>query len=507
MVRPTFALSEANVDDVVAICQRLQGLPLAIELAAARIRVMPIGTLRTKLASVVGLQRPDRRQGATSPGPSRHHRVELQAPSPTTSGALRALGAFAGGVALDDFTVVTGGVSPADPFDEVGSLADVGLVRVSEDVLGEPRVEVLEMVSEFALHELRRAGEEDVVRRRHALHYLDLVKRCHTDYHSGGGARAAGRVAIESDNVRAALAWTLTEDVAQPDRAWIGVQLTAAMGFWWNQQGTMSEGRRWVTRALELGASEDSAERAALLAVGAEMIGGHLLEGARAEEILRSSLAMSRRVGDDAGASRRLATLTRLLAGTERTEEAKQASVESVALARRSGDHTALIYALMWSAESLALSGSVDQALTTFGEVKGVAEAHGSEPGIAWAEWSSAVVLARRGDIDQALGRLRGIAPEVLRSGHAMLFTLFPAACSTVFALAGDPQSSATMLGAHWGQILRTGGEVDLETEEIWLEEADIALARAAVDAEVWQEALELGRQMTVEQAVAHVFG
>ena len=184
MSRPGFAPTAANAADIAAICQRLDGLPLAIELAAARIRLLAPRALLARLGHSIDLAAADVGQ------PSRQQTLRnaiawsYDLLTPGLAEAFRRAGVFAGGCDLDALAAVAAVAAPehgpgaqgiqgagADPLDLAAGLLDVSLVTVTDGADGEPRVGMLETIREYALERLERAGDLDGTRRRHAEHY------------------------------------------------------------------------------------------------------------------------------------------------------------------------------------------------------------------------------------------------------------------------------------------------------------------------------------------------
>jgi predicted ATPase/class 3 adenylate cyclase len=268
MVRPGFVLTEENALAVAAICRRLDGLPLALELAAARSRMLTPGALLERMTSTTGLAAPapDR--------PERHHTLRdtiawsydlLPAES---QGWFRRLGVLSGGADLDAVAAVALPGSEGDPFDRITELVDASLVEVTEGFAGELRVDMLQTVADFAVHELTEVGELADTRDRHTRHFLDLARALAPQIWTGQAPDARQRLHDEAGNFRAALTWTLRlEPHTSPesDHARLGLQLCAALGgFWFTDGESVPEVNRWCRQALEL-VHMDCPERVSVL--------------------------------------------------------------------------------------------------------------------------------------------------------------------------------------------------------------------------------------------------
>ena len=199
MSRPGFTLTAANAADVAAICERLDGLPLAIELAAARIRLLAPRALLARLGRSIDLAAPDIGQSSRQQTLRNAIAWSYDLLTPDLAEAFRRAGVFAGGCDLDALAAVAApehgpdaqGVG-ADPLDLAAGLLDVSLVTVTDGADGEPRVGMLETIREYALERLERAGDLDDTRRRHAEHYAGVAERTDGQLRGSGPAHLAG---------------------------------------------------------------------------------------------------------------------------------------------------------------------------------------------------------------------------------------------------------------------------------------------------------------------------
>ncbi len=242
MVRPGFAVTEGNAADIAAICGRLDGLPLAIELAAARVRLLAPRALLARLGRSLDLAAADVGQ------PSRQQTLRSTIAwsydllAPDLAAAFRRAGVFAGGCDLDALAAVAaaepGPQTGSDPLELAAGLLDVSLITVTEGADGEPRVGMLETIREFALERLEQAGDLDDARRRHAEYYAGVAERADEQLRGSGPAHLAAldRLEAEHDNLRAALAWSLQTPAAGPapadgERAATGLRLVQALAY------------------------------------------------------------------------------------------------------------------------------------------------------------------------------------------------------------------------------------------------------------------------------------
>lgn len=313
---PGFALSEANAVAVAAICRRLDGLPLAIELAAARVRTLPPAALLTRLAQALPLL-----TGGARDLPERHQ--TLRATLDWSHDLLhqgeqvvfRRLAVFAGGCTLEAAAAVYGTSEPlaVELLDWLGALLDQHLIQRTippDDEEDDPRFTMLETVREYALERLAREpagqGEAEATRRRHAAYYLALGEEA--EPHLAGERQAPwlARLAHEHDNLRAALDWSLGEGA----ESIAALRLAAAIWRFWLTRGYAGEGRRWLGRALAAAPTVEattSVRAKALAAAGAlaHSQGDYAGAAASTEE----SLILWRALEDRTGIAGALGTL------------------------------------------------------------------------------------------------------------------------------------------------------------------------------------------------------
>ncbi len=316
---PGFELTRRNIQAVAEICRRLDGLPLAIELAAARIRLLPPQALLARL---------DDRMSVLTTGPrdlperQRTLRNTLDwSFSLLTAGeqALFArLGVFVGSFGLPAVTAVCGDTAAADQADQPGrvvetlsSLVDSSLVRVepSED---EPRFSLLDTIREYALERLRESGDWQHAHHRHAAYFVALAKPADTELHGAGQLAWLNRLEIRRGNLSAALSWLVEHDHPETalDLVW------ATWRFWW-LHGHAEELARHVDQILAHSDGLPLQERAlALSGAGfVRFVGG---DQAQALRLLKRSLPLYMQVGDRLGLGLTAASLGHLLAASER---------------------------------------------------------------------------------------------------------------------------------------------------------------------------------------------
>jgi predicted ATPase/class 3 adenylate cyclase len=310
-VSSSFRIDETNAAVVGRLCARLDGLPLAIELAAARVAVLSEHEILARLRDRFALLRGNRsdadpRQRTLRATLDWSHAL-LGAEEQTL---LATLSIFVGGCVLDGVEAVAGG----EVVDNLGALVDANLLNRVVDDEGESRYSMFETIHEYARERLTETGTEDELRRRHASYVADLVEAA-----EAGEARSRrmwlARLDREEGNVRAAIEWAMAPD---PE---IAGRIVSALWFPWTSLGHVGEGRRWTSELLERSPREDSLARARLLQAAA-----HFAEGVDVDEfrsLAEECLDVSRRVGYAHGVAMSLGHLASEAASSSDAERAR----------------------------------------------------------------------------------------------------------------------------------------------------------------------------------------
>jgi predicted ATPase len=362
--RSEFRVTTENAAAVIELCRGLDGLPLAIELAAARLTLLSpeavLERLGNRLALLTGGARdlPDRQ---------RTLRATLQWSYGLLDASERSLFArlavFVGGFTLEAAEAVVGGAGEAEVLQYISALVDKSLVRQQESIQHEPRFTMLETVREYALERLEESGElERRMRRGHANYYLELAEESEQALQGSLERAWLDRLEAEHDNLRAALAWSLSP---QGDTE-MGLQLTGALSHFWYVRGHHSESRMWLQSALERG-SDATAGRAKVL-VGAGRLAWFQGELARSNTLLKESLTLYRNLGNDVGAAWALLCLGRTEISRGKRERGEAHVEESLVLLREQGNLWAIARALMVLGAGALSEGNVSEATAKFQE-------------------------------------------------------------------------------------------------------------------------------------------
>jgi predicted ATPase len=250
-MQPEFALTAENAADVVAICRRLDGLPLALELAAARIRLLPPYALLARLERCLPIL-----VGGARDLPERQRTLRdtiawsydlLSAAEQTL---LRQLSVFVGGATLEAVEAVCtiDDVSATDVLERLAALVDHSLLRQETSTAGDARVGMLETICEYALDQLEASGELALLRERHAAFFLRLGEEAEVRLRGAEQQAWLARLEQDHDNLRAALRWA--QEGKEGGELELGLRLGGALWYFWQVQGYLSEGRTWLEALL-----------------------------------------------------------------------------------------------------------------------------------------------------------------------------------------------------------------------------------------------------------------
>jgi predicted ATPase/tetratricopeptide (TPR) repeat protein len=394
-------IDQTNATAVASICRRLDGMPLAIELAAARVGLLTPGEIDERLDDRFRLLRAGTRTAA-------RHR---------TLGALidwshdllnaeeavlyRRLGVFVGGFALEAAEQVCSGQSLARDgvLELLGQLLDKSLVA-AEDQEGHTRYRMLETIREHALQRLRASGEEDELRSRHLGWVVSFLERSDGELAGPRQAETARRMEREFANVRAAFTWSLASGDVEEALCLVGVHR-----FWRSVQGHGGEGRGWVDAALAAPGAAAPSVRAEALAQAADFcrVQGDL-DGARSHA--EQCLSIQRELQDPTAVGRTLYVLGRVESAAGRDERAQAVTQESVAIARATGERQQLGERLSQLGEITYDRGEPERARPLADEALGLARAAGDTHTIADALRILGMIERDTGHAEEARSRL-----------------------------------------------------------------------------------------------------
>jgi tetratricopeptide (TPR) repeat protein len=417
MANPRFALTESNLWDVVEICRRLDGIPLAIELAASRTRLLSPASLISRLDQSMGLSSPD------ADRPIRHHTLrdairwsydllpeELQS-------FFSRLGVFAGGCDLPAAAAVTG-VS-GDAFEEAAALVDLSLASIEEGPDGEPRVHLLQTIADFAVERLLSLDELSELQQRHAEYYLALAREVAVDIYTDRQFAASARVASEDANFRVALARCLAPDSDPPvaEAARTGLELVAVLSLFWLLRET-HQARQLLERALALDPGPDSVARVAALVGLATVLDEH---SDAPRDLLVEALDLAKRLDDPAWTAQVMTDLATWDLRRGETRAVKEQLADAIALADSVGDGVRLALAVHVLGEVELKLDHPAEAIALFERSRELGKSRGDEAWAVWEEHWVAIGLIQAGRINEAAERLNVIVARVLEFSDTFL--------------------------------------------------------------------------------------
>ncbi len=531
-VKPSFVL-DGNRPFVAEICRRLDNLPLAIELAASRTRILSPQALlprleqRLKLLSGGARGAPERQQTLRAAIDWSYELLE-----PAEQLLLARLSVFAGGWTLEAAEAICAEGLELDPLDGLASLAEKSLVRQAEDDEGESCFSMLQTIREYAAEKLEESGNAEHLRRRHTNYFVALAEEAEPEFVGKDDVRRARQFDRELENLRAALQWALGATELE-----LELRLAGALSLYWTQRGGDKEALEWLTAGLSHSDAVASEVRAkALLAAGRSA--ARLSDYAAAESYLEQGLSLFRELGDEDRQCRCLYWLAMVFADRGHYERATVLAEEATALARS----PEAVGGMLGLQGMLLLEGSGDYAgaRALFEQSRAQAEQAGDLLNATIMRRLVAEAMLLEGDHEAAVAALRELVPlfEELRdpSRQALNFRCLglallrqdqlaeaQAALARAVSLAlelGDRRVAIECLfalGAVAGELaeleraarLWGAAEAALESGSHKLEAVDrlsyehyLARTRAQVAPAAWETAWAEGRRLSLEQAV-----
>jgi len=441
--KPDFQVTAAHVPAIAGICARLDGLPLALELAAARVKILPPQALLARLEGASDYAPLRVLAGGARALPARLQTMRnaiawsYDLLEPDARALFRRLAVFVGGCALEAAEAVCRpDDGPAlDILDGLAGLADQSLLRSDEQPDGEARLTMLETIREYGLECLAASGELETLRRRHAAYYLALADEAEPALRGPGQATWLTRLEIEHDNLRGALRWSLCEGGDRP----VGVRLAGALWRFWVMHGHLGEGRRWLEEALAAGAvtplasgapDAPDATRAKILNAAGNL--AYLQDDyGQATRLFEESLVLRRALGDRQGAAASLSNLGNVALRQGECERATVLCEEALALQRALGDAWGIASTTQNLGNAALRQGDYGRATTLYEEALSARRALGDTRGIALTlqnlglmlyrqcAYQQATPLLREGlGLRRALGDKQGVANSLMTLAH-----------------------------------------------------------------------------------------
>jgi len=493
---PGFGLTQQNAAAIATICRRLDGLPLALELVAARLKVLPPTALLARLDEALPLlsggprDLPERQRTMRDTVAWSHDLLHTE-----DQILFRRLSVFAGGFGLPAAEAVGGSAA----FEGLSALLENSLVRPgarpSDGEVVEPRFTTLETVRAYGLERLEESGEGEEIRGRHADYYVALAKRANPELEGGGQVAWLERLESEHDNLRTALAWLLEHGRAEQT-----ARLGSAIWLYWVVRGHAGEGQMWLERALASGRLTGSERANTLGAISLLLLAKG--ETGRMTDLVEEAITEASAAGDEE--TLHFLFIQRGYAATFRgdLDAAEEALQGVLAVLRDRGGRWGAAPVLNALAQVALSHGNFERAMEFLREGEDLSR-----------ETEDAFMLATNLNIQATIsqlqcdeGRTEVVLGEsvalssALRDSWTLVYGLVGLA--GIAARRGEPERAARIFGA--AEAMGEAASVTIAfppTRALY--EQDLATVRARLDAQAFQASWAEGQAMTVQEAVA----
>lgn len=546
--RPGFSLTPDNTQAVAQICHRLEGIPLAIELAAARVGALSIKQISERLtASLKLLTGGDRTQvpkQRTLRGTLDWSHELLSTNEKKLFGRLSV---FAGGWTLEAAEEVgaDGSIEGSDVLDLLGRLVDKSLVVAEAEAQGAVRYRTLEPIRQYARERLEESEESEAIQRRHAEFFLALAEEAEPEVEGPQQAAWLERLEAEHDNLRAALSWSLERG----EEAELGLRVAGALGQFWYLRGYLGEGRRWLEEALAKSSPASTAARANALhrlsflaylqgdldraqeasEEGLKLEGveqfwdiagrrsvaaglGRLMLGIvasaqgdseRAIQLYEKSLALSRKIGDKRGIADNLLLLGIEMRPRGDLGKARELLEEGMVVGREVGDPELLAAFLTQLCDTFLLQGDLERATVVGDKAVAICREHKHRFMLSEVLCNLGWVALLRGNLERAT-TLYVESLELKREVGLMLPLPEPLdGLACVATARGETERAVRLFGATQAlhELVRNYLTV---REYAALREPYLAATRSQLSEEAWETAFAEGRAMGFEETVEY---
>ncbi len=491
--RPEFELQDANARTIAQICQRMDGMPLAIELAAARVNALPVEEIAARLDDCFRLLTTGSRTALP-----RYQTLRASIDwsynllSDAERALLRRLAVFAGGFTLDAVEGIGIEEDKNEVLDLLSRLVQKSLVVVKLD--DKPRYHLLETIRQYAREKLVDAREAEPWQMRHLQFFTSLVEKAELGLKSAEQLEWLERLEAEHNNLRAALAWALEQRDVET-----GLQLASSLGRFWYLHGHLSEGNEWLKRMLSESENVSPGLRARAFCVSAALARvQRQLERANASG--EQSLALYRQLGDKCGIADALNELG--IAAHQGGDRARAVNLlqTSLNLYGEIGFTWGIARTSLWLADVQMRLGDVEKAAKLWSESLAFFRELGDTWGIAFALGGLGDTARYQRDYERATKLLRESLALHLNLNHKVDIPYLLEALALVAVALRDPCRAARLFGS--AETLRQEINVPLWTSYQGDYAPFMAQARTDLGTESFAMAWEEGHTMTLEQAI-----
>jgi predicted ATPase/DNA-binding SARP family transcriptional activator/DNA-binding CsgD family transcriptional regulator len=495
---PAFEITQHNARSVAEVCRRLDGIPLAIELATARMGALAVEQVAERLEDSLGLLS----GGARTASPrQRTMRATIgwshELLSEPEKRLFERLSVFAGGWTLEAAEAVGEGIEEG-VLDLHSRLVDKSLVVAEAGSEGVPRYGMLGPVRRYAREKLEEDAEAGRVFSRHAAFFLDVAEEAEPQLRGPDQLLWLERLTKEHDNLRAAMRWLL--EAGEPEKV---ARFGWALWLFWWIRGRFTEGRRWMEEALASGEAMPPRDRAKALFVAGTMATGQT-DLPSAEPLIEESIRLFRELGDERGTALAVGSAGIAAIGEKRYEEGIALLEEAGSLYRKLGDEWGLTAVLVSAAGAWLALGDHGRAQQTAGEGLELARKLGDRTGISIALHVLATVAYASGDLEHAkelFGEGLALAAEL---GDEANVVYYLEELGAVCASEGKPDQAARVWGAAEALLEEIEATAYPHRPDDSLHLKRVVVARASLDEASWTAGWSEGRAMPLERAVRY---
>lgn len=492
--RSDFTLNAQNIQAVTSICAQLAGLPLAIELIAARVKTFSIEQIAAWLDDRFALL-----TSGSRIAPSRQQTLRAtldwsyELLTETERALFQQLSVFVGGFTLEALESVALLDSNQSILETLSRLVDKSLLLVEQQ--DQPRYRFLEPIRQYARDKLNETRESSLIQNRHLNYYLRVAEEAEPHLFGAVQQDWKNRLELDHDNLRVALAWSLESNQVEA-----GLKMAGALAWFWHSKGHLSEGNLWLEKVLAAGAGNQGKERAKALRASSILSTG-TGDYSRAKAFAESSIKLYREVGDNQGAGLVLADLGASLHWDGKEAEAIESLEESLRLLRATGNRWGIAYALLWLGDTWFRMGDIERAATTWEESLGLTQELGDHYLIAWSIGGLADVTRLRGDYQRATKMFRKSLSLYQSSGNKVGPPFSMEALALVAVALGDAKRAARLWGAAsaWRKAINEPLPPSYQRDYA----ASVTQARTELGEEAYASAWSEGYAMSPEQAIA----
>jgi predicted ATPase/DNA-binding CsgD family transcriptional regulator len=498
-VLPSFTVTDEDLPAVAEICVRLDGLPLAIELAAARIKLFSPQNLLTQIESrftVLG--------DGPSDAPERQRTLRgaidwsYELLDDAEKKLFARLSVFQGGRTIEAVEEVCFHDLSIDVLDGLASLLNKSLLRQEEGPEGEPRFIMLETIHEYTRERLEESGEAEDMRRRHAGYFTALAERA--EPHSRGGSeqlRWLRRLEADHDNLRAAHEWSM--EIGEVE---LELRLVGSLGYFWWRQGHFAEGQQWIERAVTLIEDSPAAVRARVFSA-AGRVAFNQNDPATGERVLNEALEIYREIGMEREIGWALIHLAMPFAGRpDKYEHAQALTEEGLAILRDINDQPGVAQGLTNLGEQSRLQGDLPRATSAFEESLNISREIGDKLREAIALINIGLVAQLNGDAVQAHALMLESLSLAVDIRHLVLRVDSLGYLASVSEALGWPKRAARLFGAVEALQKTYGFRAQSGDLPGW--ERSRARVREQLDEATFEALLAEGQAMSLEEGIAY---